>query len=861
VAGLLRRLFGGAAPLDSAGDGAPTATDQDRGRGWRDLSPTPSAVPAAPLTVQTLAFENGLTTRRNPLFLEPLGHYVSGDGPNGTVEGIAEVVSPVVQTFAPRPPSVEVLRSASAAAPSGQDLDLGGGSGVSEPPSAGSVSATLSPPVLQRSESADAGRADVAGLASLIRAPDPAPLPLVLDAVHPAPPPAPGYPVQRESSDPPMVDQSVHQPAPGRPVDADEAPTLAPAPAPRLRVSRITEVNESRQPSPPLRVGPLPIKTPADESPTITPAERPSDFGSSEADEPASVVPIQRSPMVRAEGPIDRLDAEAAVATSAVGPLPALNAPTRPVPRLGLGAPIRQVRQPPPAADPLAPVQRQGDSGVDRPLVTRAEPLIIQPASASAPDAPPPPVPAPTVSQAPAPLASAAGPEANEPDVAEPVNDVGLLGSSSSSVVPTIQPLSLEDGPAEPSPTDRHTDPLPLTVQSMRTDTGDASAPVARADEAAYPISLGEDRPVDIHPIVSTLAPGGSVTPLQRSAADPIDAAPVLAQGAARFPSNAAGGEVLGDRSGTESRPVVGQRQVAGTQQEAVVGPLVDSLPLGLSRSPEPLAIDTSNPVTPVLGAPTFESVPSEPGPGEPRGLPQAPLMSSRPLAPMSSTAPSAANPVISRRFDDGGVRRSAEAESAVAVLAPPASAEAGPAWPPAFEPAWTVPAPIGWAPQSGSSSAPFARSPQARPMEAAPSGWSAVAQRQLGPQPATGTTREVQRLPVGPASRPSSLAPPDLPLARPAPAPAPVPPVPVVAQIPVQRAEDPPAPSPAPAPAAAPSGGGESPPPASAPPGAGGGQNLDELSRQLYDRIRDRLRAELRLDRERAGMVSDRIG
>jgi hypothetical protein len=32
-------------------------------------------------------------------------------------------------------------------------------------------------------------------------------------------------------------------------------------------------------------------------------------------------------------------------------------------------------------------------------------------------------------------------------------------------------------------------------------------------------------------------------------------------------------------------------------------------------------------------------------------------------------------------------------------------------------------------------------------------------------------------------------------------------------------------------------------------------------LSRQLYDRIRDRLRAELRLDRERAGIVSDRIG
>jgi hypothetical protein len=32
----------------------------------------------------------------------------------------------------------------------------------------------------------------------------------------------------------------------------------------------------------------------------------------------------------------------------------------------------------------------------------------------------------------------------------------------------------------------------------------------------------------------------------------------------------------------------------------------------------------------------------------------------------------------------------------------------------------------------------------------------------------------------------------------------------------------------------------------------------VDELSRKLYDRIRDRLKAELYLDRERAGQLSD---
>ncbi|GAB3425580.1 hypothetical protein [Flindersiella endophytica] len=48
------------------------------------------------------------------------------------------------------------------------------------------------------------------------------------------------------------------------------------------------------------------------------------------------------------------------------------------------------------------------------------------------------------------------------------------------------------------------------------------------------------------------------------------------------------------------------------------------------------------------------------------------------------------------------------------------------------------------------------------------------------------------------------------------------------------------------------PSGGGSNPL-AAASPG-----DLDELSRQLYDRIRSRLRAELRLDRERAGLLTD---
>lgn len=41
--------------------------------------------------------------------------------------------------------------------------------------------------------------------------------------------------------------------------------------------------------------------------------------------------------------------------------------------------------------------------------------------------------------------------------------------------------------------------------------------------------------------------------------------------------------------------------------------------------------------------------------------------------------------------------------------------------------------------------------------------------------------------------------------------------------------------------------------------PGEGaGGQNLDELARKIYDRIRDKLQAELKVDRERLGRLTD---
>ncbi len=51
-----------------------------------------------------------------------------------------------------------------------------------------------------------------------------------------------------------------------------------------------------------------------------------------------------------------------------------------------------------------------------------------------------------------------------------------------------------------------------------------------------------------------------------------------------------------------------------------------------------------------------------------------------------------------------------------------------------------------------------------------------------------------------------------------------------------------------------------EAPAGSAGPPGAvpTGDKELDELARRLYDRIRSRLRGELLVDRERAGLLSD---
>jgi len=91
------------------------------------------------------------------------------------------------------------------------------------------------------------------------------------------------------------------------------------------------------------------------------------------------------------------------------------------------------------------------------------------------------------------------------------------------------------------------------------------------------------------------------------------------------------------------------------------------------------------------------------------------------------------------------------------------------------------------------------------------------------------------QELPVAPAV---TIVQREVEVTTPAPAPAPAPVV--------QRVESAAPADPAPAAAQGAAAGGS---------GGRGGDDLDELARKLYDRIRWRLRGELRLDMERAGL------
>ena len=921
MAGLVRRLFGRPAPADLDQDGAPAPVpapapvDADDGRaGWVDLPPTPSAVGSPSLTVQTSAFEETLATRHNPLFLEPLGHHVSGGAPSGIVHGIAEVVSHppspapgvTVQTFAPRPPRVEDLRGALVPqlAPTSPAAVDGTRSGA--------VPAAPSPPVLQRTAVASSG-VDPVGSSppvSFTRAPDPAPLPRVLEVTAQDPMPVdavhtdPASETEAETVVGRAVDDGIERQAPTlNRADDDVAPAspalpaVAGGPDGHLPTVDLPTIQRSLDAGSDLNE-PAPLSraslSPAPLSPvSVSPVDQGAAAITPTVEAPA---PLLQSPLAPA-GAVggDFLDSSAGTAVDGVAaiaptidhsppsmPPSSTTAPVRSVQRLGLGEPIRSGDRSP-LSDPL-PLQRRVEA------TSAGTPAPASPASVGIGESTPqaeaaftehaepvrpvlPEVGKGIVAQAASSSESIGDGGEGASTVGVEVEEAPLIGAGAPSASP---PFALLPEPATTDPVSGGTrdTPPPLAVQTLpeqttKAEAGDTSSmpeaadavppvgsmpagvtnPGATDSDATDPVGVVPTLTTGVAPMSAPFVESGSVEsapalasrPVQRAGSRevgsaPLGSAPVLAHRAPEVP--VVQRQILAD-GGEDTN--VGVNSSVGT---SAASPLpVAPWPLGENTG----AAHDTEPNTADLGAgggPATESGQS------PLSLPQVALMSARPLiAPslsQSSGPRPSSGPVVSRwmdgRVDDhrGDQQGNASTDQSPAFGRSPE---------PEPTPFWTAISrlPVDDSPPSGPNALP---------------GPALVAQRAPGPQPATGSVAVGQRLSLGAPIPVKAGTAPDLPLVLPAAAPARGQVIQREVEVPQDAPVPPPPPPPpappAPAPAAASTSGGQPAPTAAA---GGAGQNLDELSRQLYDRIRDRLRAELRLDRERAGIVSDRIG
>ncbi len=826
MAGLVRRLFGRPAPADPDQDGAPplapvpAPVDADDGRaGWVDLPPTPSAVGSPSLTVQTSAFEETLATRHNPLFLEPLGHHVSGGAPSGIVHGIAEVVSHppspapgvTVQTFAPRPPRVEDLRGALVPqlAPTSPEAVDGTGSGA--------VPAAPSLPVLQRTAVASSG-VDPVGSSppvSFTRAPDPAPLPRVLevtaqdpmpvDAVHTDPASetetvagrAVDHGIERQA---PTLNRADDEVAPASP----ELPAVAGRPDGHLPTVDLPTIQRS-----------LDAGSALNEPASLSPASLWPASVSPASVSPASVSPVDQgaaaiAPSVEAPAPLlqsppapagavggDLLDSSVGTAVSgmpAIAPTidhspPSMQpssttAPVRPVQRLGLGEPIRPGDRSP-LSDPL-PLQRRVEA------TSAGTPAPASPASAGIGESTP---------QAEAAFTEHAGPVlpalpevgkgivAQAASSSESIGDGGstegveveeapLIGAGAPSASP---PFALLPEPATTNAVSGGTrdTPPPLAVQTLpeqttRAEAGDISSMPEAADaappvgsmpagvtnpDATDPVGVVPTRTTGVAPMSAPLVGSGSVEPAPALASRPVQRA-----GSREVGSAPLGSAPVPAHRATEV-PVVQRQVLADGGEDTNVG-TNSSVGTGaaspLPVAPWPLgegtgAAHATEPNTADLGAgegPAAESGQS------PLSLPQVALMSARPLiAPslsQSSGPRPSSGPVVSRWMDGRVDDHRGDQQGNASTDQSPAFRRSPEPEPTPF---WTAISrlPVDDPPPSGPNALP---------------GPVLVAQRAPGPQPATGSVA-VGRLSLGAPVPVKAGTAPDLPLVLPAAAPA----------------------------------------------------------------------------------------
>ncbi len=754
---------------------------------WPSVPPIQRVTSAVNPVAPRDPFAASLVTWRDPSFLAPLGHVVSGQAPSGVIHrliepsGTPEVHPPGLplalasRPVAPRPTGSVVQRLLSRVT--------------------GSPSEPVPPAAVAEATPEPAGEA--------------APAIPAVDAVDAVEPPVPVRPVQR------AVSLTQAPPPPAMPVLQ-----LAAVPGARMATEPTADVEPAEAPT----LG-------TDLAPAATGLPDPIDADGAGGMEPAGTVPLPvAGPPVASSG------------TAGDG-APSLGTVQRSAPP-ATGS-TRQEPAPPLGQTPLAPlvghprpttVQRDIDHSPPR----GSEPAIPVPPASPAPDVPAPTGPANPVDPPAFPrrlgLGAPIDPDAlvlqrSAPELAAPraaeVADPPLVTTSSPSPRPEpleesgavgtepVRPLLGVPGPgtspvpAEPLPTGRRPDsvapgPLPTVQRSVSAGDGQVRAASPPAREATQPGTTTSPPPAP----VQRADAGGPATarpdplPPSASAAEPV--APLVGQ----LPAV--------QRAGAS-------HHWAPPAGAAPIAPLTGSAPPFVHELDSSGVFGPQNPAgVEFMDGPSLAAVQRSSTADQPVAEPPAPEPAVRSAA--GAAEPPPAPLVVARLVGD----RTPLLFTGPGVAATPSTAT--PPVPGAGTPSWSAfDAPVagtaGYVPATQASLAtppPLAIPPTPSPQAALQFVPSAPVVQTLpaGPVPVTQTVQVVQT------------------------APEPVDAVPA----PVTEAT-----TPAPGPAGTPAGA-----PAGAPAPAGAATPPDELAKKLFEPLLRRLKAELRLDRERRGVLTD---
>lgn len=794
---LRRRADRGTAPAPAAV--VRTAPEPVRGDpAWPGLPPLQRTLaplsPVAPLD----AFTGSLTTHQNPSFLAPLGHHVDPGGPAGLVSGLARVAPGRSVPYAGA--ADLAVRRPAPARPVVQRLRQSIGWSAGSPPPPEPVAEVVDPGV----ETVDLGSAPEAVLATHLVVPPPPETPTVASPRTAAASAVAASSAQVAALPLPTVARAV--PAVQRHVDAPEAPVIPGVDQPDITapVAETAPLVGTGYEAPPPVAEP-PAAAAADDRPTdLVAPVRPTDVVPAPAHHPT-------------ETPPGREPSSAVTEVQASTPAPAMTAPT--------------------SASATTPV----------PAVQRTLPVVPdrRPRTAGLPDRPTHPLP--VVARASLPTAS-----------------VVVQREAADSVGTGTDPMPTDDGPVPNDPPAPATEDAPLSgfaaqIARLTTTPGESAAATSPADAAPEPdptapippvqrLAMPQLRPPE-HPDTPALFPGvPHSTPRPPSTRrDPVvqrrsDTSPVGGPGvepAAAADPAAALAPAAPIEPIKPTVPTVRADHAPAAYHASgplPIGPPVVARAVAAGAAPPDLAVGAPAPRTTGLvshraslavRADLGSAVP--PAPAVPRVSYASPATQVQRLLDLRP-GPRVHPPVESGTSPDTPVQ--------VCPVTDPVEVSgraAAPIRPPAPVPlqrrSIVTTATTSASPRPASGVSPAAVSGPARsfaamfaapPIEAAP------------PTPSNDhpgyTTVQLQTVAAEPAATPP----------EPAPEPIPAP----VAEPPVGSAAPPPT-------AAAPAG-------VAAPTAGAAAANLDEMARRLFEPLSARLRAELWLDRERAGLVTD---